>query len=322
MAHEIESMAYAGATPWHRLGKKVEGDATRNGSDFMVAAGMDWEAHKKPLYIKDDNGDFQVTQDSFAVIRNTDNKYLGTVGAQWDPIQPKFVFDWFQPIVDKGFALYETAGSLRDGRVIFALAKLTAGQGEVVKGDNIERYCLLSTSFDGTLSTRCGFTNVRVVCANTLAIAHDRKNTGNQLLRVKHSPNAKDVLLKIQQTMDLANKQFVATMDTYRFLAKSKIVNKNDLKEYVMKVLDITPDDNDTLSTRQANRVQQIVDLTYNGTGAEISQGTWWNAYNAVTEYLSHSAGRNEDNRYSSLWFGTGADQNRRALELAIQVAG
>ena len=70
MAHEIESMAYAGATPWHRLGKKVEGDATRNGSDFMIAAGMDWEAHKKPLYIKDDNGDFQVTQDSFAVVRN------------------------------------------------------------------------------------------------------------------------------------------------------------------------------------------------------------------------------------------------------------
>ena len=319
MAHEIESMAYANATPWHRLGKKVEGDATRNGHDFMVAAGMDWEAVKKPLFIRDDEGDFQVTEDSFAVIRNTDQKYLGTVGTKWEPIQPKFVFDWFQPIVDKGFALYETAGSLREGRVIFALAKLTAGQSEVVKGDNIERYCLLSTSFDGSLSTRCGFTNVRVVCANTLAMAHDKNSAGNQLLRVKHSPNAKDVLIKIQNTMDIANQEFRATLEQYRFLAKCGIVNKNDLKEYIMKVLDITPDDNNTLATRQATRVQQLVDLTYNGTGSEISQGTWWNAYNAVTEYLSHSAGRSEDNRYSSLWFGTGADLNKRALNLALQ---
>jgi phage/plasmid-like protein (TIGR03299 family) len=327
MAHQIEtrngiaSFAYAGETPWHSLGQRVDGDATKDYKLFLKAANMDWNVRKTPLFLKDQNGDMQVTNDSFGVIRDIDNRYLGTVGPQWEPIQPASALAWFQPVIDSGSCTFETAGSLRDGKVIFALAKISGEQYEVIKGDPITRYCLLSTSFDGSQSTRCGFTNTRVVCANTLAMAHNKEDAGNKLIRIRHHRHQMDVLNKVREIMVMATQQFEATLEQYRFLAKSRIVSHRDLVEYVTKVLDIEVDENGNMPTRSVNRVKQISDLAYNGKGSELAAGTWWSAYNAVTEFLSWEAGRNPDNRYSSLWFGQGADMNRRALELATTVA-
>jgi phage/plasmid-like protein (TIGR03299 family) len=326
MAHDIEmrnntnSFAFAGATPWHSLGQKVEGDDTKNYISFLKAANMEWGVYKSPLYRKDENNQFIPTQDSFSVIRDVDNAYLGTVGPQWEPIQPSEALKWFQPVVDSGLATFETAGVLKNGRVIFAMCKINSENAEVTKGDVINRYILLSTSFDGTQSTRAGFTNIRVVCANTLAQA--KESAESKLLRIRHHRRQTEVLDKVREIMVLANNEFQATMEQYRFLAKSKIVNHKDLVQYVIKVLDIELDENNEMPTRSKNRVKEVSDLAYIGVGSDLAAGTWWSAYNAVTEFLSHKAGRNPDNRYTSLWFGQNANLNKRALDLATQVAG
>jgi phage/plasmid-like protein (TIGR03299 family) len=281
---------------------------------------MEWGVYKSPLYRKDENNQFIPTQDSFSVIRDVDNAYLGTVGPQWEPIQPSEALKWFQPVVDSGLATFETAGVLKNGRVIFAMCKINSENNEVTKGDAINRYIMLSTSFDGTQSTRAGFTNIRVVCANTLAQA--KESAESKLLRIRHHRGQIKVLDVVRDIFVLANSEFQATMEQYRFLAKSKIVNHKDLVQYVIKVLDIELDENNEMPTRSKNRVKEVSDLAYIGVGSDLAAGTWWSAYNAVTEFLSHKAGRNPDNRYTSLWFGQNANLNKRALDLATQVAG
>jgi len=320
MRNNTNSFAFAGATPWHSLGQQVTGDDTKNYISFLKAANMEWGVYKSPLYRKDENNQFIPTQDSFSVIRDVDNAYLGTVGPQWEPIQPSEALKWFQPVVDSGLATFETAGVLKNGRVIFAMCKINSENNEVTKGDAINRYILLSTSFDGTQSTRAGFTNIRVVCANTLAQA--KESAESKLLRIRHHRRQTEVLDKVREIMVLANNEFQATMEQYRFLAKSKIVNHKDLVQYVIKVLDIELDENNEMPTRSKNRVKEVSDLAYIGVGSDLAAGTWWSAYNAVTEFLSHKAGRNPDNRYTSLWFGQNANLNKRALDLATQVAG
>jgi hypothetical protein len=59
------------------------------------------------------------------------------------------------------------------------------------------------------------------------------------------------------------------------------------------------------------------------GRGSDLAaaRGTWWAAYNAVTEYLSHARGRTEDGRLNSLWYGEGAQLNARALQNALQMS-
>jgi hypothetical protein len=54
----------------------------------------------------------------------------------------------------------------------------------------------------------------------------------------------------------------------------------------------------------------------------EVSRGgTWWRAYNAVTEHLTYDRGRAEDSRLNSLWFGELVRINGRALQTALELS-
>ena len=68
----------------------------------------------------------------------------------------------------------------------------------------------------------------------------------------------------------------------------------------------------------------EIIGLAEAGRGNQLAsiRGTYWSAYNGVSEWLTHNRGRSEDNRLNSLWFGDGAVTNRHALETAIDMAG
>ena len=47
MAHLVESMAYAGRTPWHGLGNQLAAQQPLN--VWMQEAGMDWEIRETPV---------------------------------------------------------------------------------------------------------------------------------------------------------------------------------------------------------------------------------------------------------------------------------
>ena len=84
--------------------------------------------------------------------------------------------------------------------------------------------------------------------------------------------------------------------------------------------IDGTPDDQ--IKTRTRNIMDEILALVegpkQSATGV---RGTWWAAYNGFNEYLNYNKGRTEDNRLDSLWFGTNANDNAKALEKAMQFA-
>jgi len=49
------------------------------------------------------------------------------------------------------------------------------------------------------------------VCANTLAMAHE--NNASQLIRIRHSANVQDNLLKVSEIMNVASRNFEATAE-------------------------------------------------------------------------------------------------------------
>jgi hypothetical protein len=89
----------------------------------------------------------------------------------------------------------------------------------VAPGDEVEKYLLLSHGHDGSLAVRVGFTPVRVVCANTLSMAHG--SDASKLIRVRHSKSLHENLANIREVMNLANAEFEATAEQYRLLADS-----------------------------------------------------------------------------------------------------
>lgn len=315
MAHEVETMAFAGATPWHGLGTPLADDDLVNWQIACQKAGLDWEVESVPLITADDRRD-RVSH--VAVRRTTDNKVLGVVGPRYSVLQNKDAFRWFEPFLEAGEAKLETAGSLRGGSRIWVLVKLCRDPLVIAPGDEVEKYILLSHSHDGSLAVRAGYTPQRVVCANTLAMAHG--SDASRLIRIQHTGDVLGNLMAVREVMDLADQEFVATATQYKRLARTSI-NQADLRKYVRRALRV--DEESDTSTRMNNIVEQVVGLAEAGRGNDLSsiRGTYWSAYNGVTEYLGYSRGRTTDNRLNSLWFGDGASLNRHALDVALDMA-
>jgi len=315
MAHEIESLMFAGQLPWHKLGKKVH--ETIDTADAIKEAGLDWSVKAIPLFTSLEYGGQKVQ--NRAIMRETDQRILGVVGPDYVPLQNSEAFKFFNPFLEDKQANLETAGSLRQGSDIWVLAKLNRKPIEVVKGDYVEKYLLLSNSHKGGVSVRVGFTPVRVVCANTLAMAANNKNSS--LMRVGHSSRVVQNLEQVREIMNLANAQFEATAEQYKELARHQ-VSKSDLKEYV-KVIFRTKDESERQKTREDKMVQTIQRLFETGMGNDLknTRGTYWSLYNATTQYLTHDIGKDEDKRLYNLWFGSAQQTNNEALKVAVRMA-
>jgi hypothetical protein len=91
------------------------------------------------------------------------------------------------------------------------------------------------------------------------------------------------------------------------------------LRRYVREVFSPNKDIDDEKTAKQV--VGKIVPLFECGRGAELSRGTMWGAFNAVTEYLTHEKGDNAATRLDSQWFGHNARFISRALDTALSYA-
>lgn len=316
MAHQLEvingagSMFFVGETPWHKLGIQLEGNVTTE--QALKAAKLDWDVGMRPLF--NELGTKSTHRETF---RMDTGAVLGVVGPRYHPLQNTAAFNFFEPLVNDGTLAYETAGVLNDGKRVWILAKVKRSPMQIVKGDEVEAYVLLSNSHDGTMAIRVGFTPIRVVCSNTLAIAHDIKDS--KLLRITHSTGAETALAEIRKTMQMAERGFTATAEQFRLLARHQ-VNAADLKKYIQVVFDLK---DEAERGRDSTIEASVIRLFEGGRGnnAPGVAGTVWAAYNAVTEYMQYEAGRNEGSRLNSLWFGTNAGRNKKALESAVLIA-
>jgi phage/plasmid-like protein (TIGR03299 family) len=339
MPANVESMFFKGATPWHGLGVEIPKTKRLSAHEALVAAGCDWEVGKLPLVIspaakvvQGEDGDketFDIPQamrgqavTAYCTYRKTDNAILGQhVGRLYTPYQNEDAFGWYQPFLDKNELEFHTAGSLNDGRTVWCLAKLNRKPIVVVKGDEIEKYLLLSNAHDGTKAAKIGFTPIRVVCVNTLSMAHG--SIKSKLLSVRHSPKILENMDMIRETVNLWNEAFEATAEQYRFLAK-RGVNSKTLEKYVKIVLSKKEEVNEEeeTSTKMENMLLKVFGAFEDPRGGALAPGTWWAAYNAITEYLSYDSPTHSDsNRLSSLWYGPGLKMNQNALDIAIKMA-
>jgi phage/plasmid-like protein (TIGR03299 family) len=312
MPAAVEQMMFVGATPWHGLGNKVDADI--GVEDAIVSAGLDWEVGLKDLQTVDG-----VPVSHRATYRKTDGSILGVVGPRYTPLQNKDSFDWFQPFIDAGECGIHTAGSLHSGQKVWVLAQLNRDSSEIVPGDDVSKFILLSNSHDGTTAIRVGYTPIRVVCVNTLAMAHNNKSS--QLIRIRHTRSSKNNLEQVRDIMDNINAQFEATAEQFRFLA-SKNFNQADIRRYVKTMLGIEGTVDGDIKTRTRNIMDEILALVEGPKQSATNvRGTWWAAYNGYNEYLNYNKGRTEDNRLDSLWFGANANDNIKALEKAMEFA-
>lgn len=312
MSHALEqldngeySIAWAGETPWHGLGKRVPNDLTAE--QMMQAANVDWTVSKRPLYRKIDD-EFHVTNMT-ALTRDTDNKILDYVPESWNENQNRDAFNFFHDYVMEGDMEMHTAGSLKGGQIVWALAKL---KNNIVIGqkDVIENYMLFSNPHKFGKSIDVRMTSVRVCCANTLSMSLNEKS--NQVAKVSHRMvfNKEEV----KRTMGIVDHKNTQYSDALNFLT-TKSYTKDTCEEFMQKIF---PGNTKNDLSRNANAVLGIIDTQ---PGGELFPGTWYNALQAVTFFNSHAASRSDDTRLYNQWFGSTQKQNITALNLALEMA-
>lgn len=327
MSHGIEqndTMFSVKTRPWHELGQVLtEAPTIQEG---IKQSGLVWEVGLKPLYTSkiipvDMYGDGEETiidqqVPAFATYRKDDNTILGVVGPQYQPLQNDKAFEFFQPFLDSNVATLETAGSLFGGKKVFVLAKINMPDMMIVDkaNDKIESYILLSNSHDGKQAVKVGFTPIRVVCNNTLSMAHNSK--ASKLIRVKHSSNVVMNLDMIRETMNVLQQDFQATAEQYKKLAQTD-VNQADIKRYFTEVFNLKSEEE---AQKKQRTLEQLIELFETGRGNHLDgvKNTAWAAYNASTEYMQYYSGRTKESRFGSLWFGPNQNRNEKALELAL----
>ncbi len=321
MSHELEivngnaSMMYVQDAPWHKLGQRFI--TAPSIDEAIVAAGLDWTVTTEPLFT---NANEKV--EALATRRSSDNSILGVVGTQYTPVQNIDAFKFFQPFLEQKQATIETAGSLRQGKKIWVQAKLSIDPIDVAQGDTVLPYVLLSNSHDGSTAVRVGFNNIRVVCANTMAMANKSKVA--KMISLRHTKNVKDTLDLIRQTMDVASREFKADAELYQRLARRDI-NQAEFEKYVKLVFNTDKEiaaQGDIANIQNKRLLTEIQPLFEKGRGNDIAsiKGTAWAAYNSVSEYLQYYRGADSQVRLDSLWFGQGANLNQRALDKAAEL--
>ena len=172
MSHELEivngaaQMAFVGELPWHGLGVQVADDLAP--ADMMKAAGVDWRVQEVETFAEF-NGK-KVPTGMKALIRETDGRVLTQVGKGWHPVQNEEAFEFFKDFTDAGKMKMHTAGSLKNGEIIWALAKVD-DDFELFNGDKVESYMLFSNPHQYGKTIDIRFTPIRVVCNNTLTLS-------------------------------------------------------------------------------------------------------------------------------------------------------
>ena len=334
MAHEFESGFYTQRPAWHGLGTVLKDAPTIE--EALIKSGTDWEVIEKPLYAdlgqvygNDNREDDLVLASRIpshkAIVRATDNSILGIVGENYRPVQNREAFQWFDFLLDSGDATLEAGGSLRNGQRIWVLAKMKDGDGDVLKNDPVASYMLLSNAHDGSMGVWLMFTPIRVVCMNTLSAAlggAENAAKAGKAMSLRHTTNILDQMEMAKGLVNTAKRTFEDSLETYKAFAKKRITDKmfdEFFKKSYWSEQELRLHDEGTI---EKSRVYATVKRLYeSGTGQDIpgARGTLWAAYNAVTEFVDHERGR-DDNRLSSSWFGSGNDLRSKAFKQAVKM--
>lgn len=301
------AMAYRanGGVPWHGLGVPLPENATPQ--EMMEAANLNWTVSKTPEYIKAD-GEF-IETGRFALIRDTDHRVLTHVSGGWMPVQNSDAFDFFTDLVAKGDMQMETAGSLFDGRVVWAQANLKDGF-EVVSGDEIKGYLLFTNPHVYGRSVQVAFVQVRTVCNNTLVAA--LRTHGGRIVKLNHAK--KFDATRVKEMMGISHEIQNELKEKYKVLVSRKI-NEDKLKAYFGKVFG--RDEKGEL--KRNGRV--ALEAFETQPGWEFGKGTYYQAFNTITYCQDHVFGRMQDNRLESSWYGDGKELKLKALQSALDMS-
>ena len=317
MAHNLYqgTMAWTGEKPWHKLG--IQFDQPFTAEEAINAARLGYNVSKRPMYL--DNGNR--VPNAMATVNDDTNDVLGVVGNRYTVLQNTQAFSFFDQLLKDAGARYETAGALGKGERIWLMARMP-GCLMPVRGDEVNPYCLLTNTHDGSGTIQVRFTLVRVVCQNTLTAA---MSGSKEIINIRHTASAHNNLVLAGEILRDYATHFGLMGDRLSLLAATPI-SDDTIDEYLMKLFgDPSEAANANAASHAQNKINAVQDHYERGLGANLPgvKGTLWGAYNAALEWVDYEFPvKGTRDRTQSILFGAANDFRQKAFDAAMELAG
>lgn len=291
---------------WHGLGSYVTQEELNDIETARKVTGMDWEVFTSPVIYQ--AGLEQKVDTSRQVLFRSDNhEVLSVMSKDYKIVQPGEVLEFFRDLVALHGLNLSAAGTLFGGKKYWATAEL-GNKAEIVDGDSIGAYLLLTTSADGTLATTAKVTSIRTVCNNTLQFA---LSDSGKVLKCNHSKTFDPRKFKID--LGLIDEGWDNFITNLKGLASQK-VQEDDVNAFFRKVVGI---EGNEMTPGEERQMLGLKHFYNNGTGKDFAQGTKWNMLNAVTEMFTHGTSRTDaSHRFNNSEFGKFASKKTQAYNL------
>lgn len=317
MAHELEiidgqaQMAYAGDVPWHGLGVKVSNDLTP--AQMLEAAGLNWTVDPVELFAE--IGGRRLRTRHAALVRSSDQTVLDVISNDWKPCQNQEAFEFFNDFVAAGDMEMHTAGSLKGGSIVWALAQVKESFELFGGKDRVDAYLHFTNPHKYGSSIDVRFTPIRVVCNNTLTLSLAMKSKNSVQVSHRRQFNADEV----KEALGIAKEKLAKYKEMAEHLSKKRYTNES-ITEYFQRIFPILTKDEEKKNelSKSATLAKEVLETQ---PGAEFGAGTWWQGFNAVTYMTDHLIGRTADTRLTSAWYGANKSLKQKALELAVEMA-
>ena len=323
MAHDIDTTTgraavfVTGRPPWHGLGTVVA--EAQTSADAIQLAGLDWQVEQWPLVARKGGVERNVNE-RVANVRSDTNAVLGVVGTGYRVFQNSDCFEFMDRIVQERLAVFETAGAIRGGRIVWMLARLPQTL-RAAPGDEIRPYLLATNSHDGSRALRLIPTTVRVVCSNTLHLALGKAGP-SEGLTIFHQESLDRRVAEAREKLGFVARRVDEFGEQVQTLARRQMTQEELTSFFVTLVKDRSERQQKALLERFAANFE---DATNTLPGV---RGSLWAAFNSVSEWADHQStvrGQTDiqraDNRLFSMWFGSSAAVKQQALEVALAMA-
>ena len=305
------------AATWHGLESQVSQPSTSE--EVIKLAGLDYTVEKKELYTPVEE-EYVIVPDKYATIRTDTNVPLGVVGERYNVLQNTDAFKFIDEIVGKKDAIFQSAGALGKGEKIWLSVKLP--EVCVVGNDDIaEHYFFLSNSHDGSRSVELGFTNIFIVCENTMKMA---LSSAKKKKRVRHTASVNTKLIEAADLMGITRQRVQQLQKTYNAMSKVDIKD-TQLRRFIEIAMKPEAEyiSKDEFSTRFKNIVDNVYAYSVGDSAQQLEtrKGTLFGALNGVTGYYNNVITYDTpEKKLNSIMFGNTQVVQQRAFDLALSV--
>ena len=301
-----------GEAAWHGEGHVTPGTLPAREA-FEVADAL-FTVEKRPLFFnREDEMTILTPQESgsYAIVRTDTQALLGIVSKQYELVQNDALLTMAEFIREE--VDMDAVVVLGGGKKVCFTANLRGARTDIVPGDTVKRRIVGYLGHDGKTGCGAKFTNIRVVCQNTLTAA---LNDSGEHRSITHKQGANGDFQSLIQSIDTARQDFVTECDLMREFSR-RSMGLGLFHDFVDEVYNIDPG----TMFRKRDKLEAAF---CNGYGANYAPKSLWNAVNAVTQVETSTKGSfgvaKRASQFARGTFGAGASISKKAFEVAANI--